>query len=192
MIADGVIDGEKVLLVKPQTYMNLSGQSIGGILRFHKLSPDNLLVIHDELDLPAGKVRIKKGGSAGGHNGLKSIDGHCGKDYRRLRLGIGHPGHKDMVHHYVLGNFAKADEAWLEPLLDAISDHMPLLLKGEDSTFMNRLTAAVGDSNAEAKPEKKARSHIRAARPSAKPALPQTGPMTDMLKKLFSRKPDRE
>lgn len=190
LIADGVIDGEKALLIKPQTYMNLSGQSISAALRFYKLSLDNLLVIHDELDLPAGKARMKKGGSAGGHNGLKSIDDHCGKDYRRLRLGIGHPGHKDMVHHYVLGNFAKADEIWLAPLLDAVSDHMPLLLQGKDSTFMNRLTATPGDSNTSDKPQKKAQSHIRAARPSAKPACPQNGPMAEILKKLFTRKPD--
>jgi len=188
LIADGVIDGEKVLLIKPQTYMNLSGQSIGEALRFYKLSPDHLLVIHDELDLAAGKARIKTGGSAGGHNGLKSVDKHCGKDYRRLRLGIGHPGHKDLVHHHVLGNFAKADEAWLEPLLDAIAGYMPLLLQGENSTFMNRLSMAAGGNKTSDKPAEKAQSHIHAARPSAKPAPPQSGPMADILKKLFFRK----
>jgi len=125
-IADGVIDGEKVLLIKPQTFMNLSGQSVGEAMRFYKLTPADLVVIYDELDLNPGKLRIKTGGGSGGHNGIKSIDSHMqsfpgGQNYRRMRLGIGHPGAKELVHNYVLGDFAKADNEWLDTLLGAVS-----------------------------------------------------------------------
>ncbi|MBB2971234.1 aminoacyl-tRNA hydrolase [Mesorhizobium sp. RMAD-H1] len=197
-IADGTIGGEKVLLIKPQTFMNLSGQSVGEAVRFYKLSPSDLVVIYDELDLPAGKVRVKTGGGAGGHNGIRSIDAHCGKDYRRIRLGIGHPGAKELVHNHVLGDFAKADQEWLEPLLAAVADNADLLVKGDDNTFMNRVSLALGGgaprSNGRKDADKpaggaKGQSHIRQARP-AKPAvnMPESGPMADMLKKLFGKK----
>ena len=114
-LAEGDIAGEKILLIKPQTMMNLSGNAVGEAMRFYKLAPEDLIVIYDELDLEPGKVRIKRGGGNGGHNGIKSIDAHCGKDYRRLRLGIGHPGHKERVTGHVLGNFAKSDHDWLDP-----------------------------------------------------------------------------
>lgn len=143
-ISEGEIAGEKVLLMKPQTYMNLSGESVGEAMRFFKLTPADIIAIHDELDLPAGRVRIKTGGGHGGHNGLKSLDAHCGKDYRRLRLGIGHPGDKERVHGHVLGDFAKADRVWLEPLLDAIADNAAMLVKAEDSQLMNKLALATG------------------------------------------------
>ncbi|MDO1582330.1 aminoacyl-tRNA hydrolase [Rhizobium oryzicola] len=197
-ISEGEIAGEKVLLMKPQTFMNLSGEAVGEAMRFYKLTPANIIAIHDELDLPAGRTRIKTGGGHGGHNGLKSIDAHCGKEYRRLRLGIGHPGSKELVHNHVLGDFAKADKAWLEPLLDAIADNAAMLVKGEDSQLMNKLALAVGakpeaDSS---KPPKAAgaakpagQSHIRAARNFKQPkALPTTGPMADMLKRMFAKK----
>jgi PTH1 family peptidyl-tRNA hydrolase len=188
-IADGTIDGEKVLLIKPQTFMNLSGEAVGEAMRFYKLSPADLVVVHDELDLPAGKARLKTGGGNGGHNGLKSIDAHCGKDYRRLRLGIGHPGVKELVHNHVLGNFAKADAEWLEPLLDAIADNAAMLVRGEDSQFMNKLALATGNGGAgDAKPEKPksaGRSHIHQARDHKPKQLPRSGPMADMLKKLL-------
>ena len=122
-IADGTIAGEKVLLVKPMTFMNLSGEAVGEAMRFYKLSPADLIVFHDELDLDAGRVRIKTGGGHGGHNGLKSIDAHCGKDYRRVRLGIGHPGRRRWSHGHVLGDFSKVDGEWLDPLLEAIADN---------------------------------------------------------------------
>ncbi|MDZ7603170.1 MAG: aminoacyl-tRNA hydrolase, partial [Hoeflea sp.] len=105
-IAEGTIADQKVLLLKPMTFMNLSGDSVGDALRFYKLSPADLIVLHDELDIAPGKLKLKTGGGNGGHNGLKSIDAHCGKDYKRLRIGIGHPGHKDRVSPYVLGDFA--------------------------------------------------------------------------------------
>lgn len=207
LIAEGTIDGEKVLLIKPQTFMNLSGQSVGEAMRFYKLQLADLVVIYDELDLPAGKLRIKTGGGSGGHNGIKSIDSHVhgllgGKDYRRIRLGIGHPGVKELVHNHVLGDFHKVDNEWLELLLTAIADNVGLLTKGEDNSFMNRIALAMGDGNkrpngqkpdgqqqiAEKQPSK-AQSHIRQARPAkAQPKIPESGPMAEMLKKLFGKK----
>jgi len=142
LVAEGSIDGKKTLLVKPQTFMNLSGQSVGECLRFYKLSLDDLLVIHDELDLPPTRVRIKRGGGSGGHNGVKSIDAHCGSDYRRLRLGIGHPGAKELVHHHVLSNFSQSDAQWLTPLLEIVAEHADLLRHRQDSRFMNKFTLA--------------------------------------------------
>lgn len=141
-LSEGSIAGDKVLVLKPETYMNLSGQSVGAALRFHKLALDDVIVLHDELDLPPGRIRVKKGGGAGGHNGLKSIDSHLGKDYWRLRIGIGHPGDKDRVTGHVLSDFAKADGLWLDPMLDAIAEHLPLLLAGQDATFVNKVTVA--------------------------------------------------
>lgn len=191
-VSEGEIDGEKVLLMKPQTFMNLSGEAIGEAMRFYKLTPADLTVFHDELDLPAAKVRVKTGGGNGGHNGLRSIDAHCGRDYRRVRLGIGHPGVKELVHNHVLGDFAKADLAWLEPLLDDIALNAGLLLKGDGSQFMNKLS---GNAAPEAKkkpeadkpgPASTGQSHIHQAR-NHKPALPASGPMADMLKKLFGK-----
>ncbi len=142
-IAEGTLGGERTILVKPLTYMNESGRSVGEIARFHKLAPADVVVIHDELDLPPGKVRLKVGGGHGGHNGLRSLTAHIGDAYRRLRIGIGHPGDKAMVHTYVLHDFAKADAAWLDPLLDAIAAEAPLLAEGKDPTFANRLHLAL-------------------------------------------------
>jgi PTH1 family peptidyl-tRNA hydrolase len=192
-VSEGEIDGEKVLLMKPQTFMNLSGEAVGEAMRFYKLAPADLTVFHDELDLPAAKVRVKTGGGNGGHNGLKSIDAHCGRDYRRVRLGIGHPGVKELVHGHVLGDFAKADLAWLEPLLDDIALNAALLLKGDGSRFMNKLAGnaapVTGKTPKAGKPAPAPtdQSHIHQAR-NHKPALPASGPMADMLKKLFGNK----
>ncbi|MDH7801535.1 MULTISPECIES: aminoacyl-tRNA hydrolase [unclassified Rhizobium] len=192
-ISEGEIGGEKVLLMKPLTYMNLSGESVGEAMRFFKLAPADIIVIHDELDLLAGRARIKIGGGHGGHNGLKSLDAHCGKEYRRLRLGIGHPGDKERVHGHVLGDFAKTDRVWLDPLLDAIADNAAMLLKGEDSQLMNKLALATGSKPEAEKPAKAAKpaaqSHIHQARNSAQPKkLPETGPMAEMLKRMFGKK----
>ncbi|WP_165218477.1 aminoacyl-tRNA hydrolase [Affinirhizobium pseudoryzae] len=199
-ISEGELAGDKVLLMKPQTFMNLSGDAVGEAMRFYKLGPENIVAIYDELDLAPAKARIKVGGGHGGHNGVKSLDAHCGKDYRRLRLGIGHPGNKDLVHGYVLGDFAKVDRDWLEPLLDAIADNAEMLVKNEDSQLMNKLALAVGAKADEetAKPAKAAKdpkpagqSHIRQARNFNQPkALPTNGPMADMLKRMFSKKDD--
>jgi PTH1 family peptidyl-tRNA hydrolase len=200
-ISEGRLDGEKVLLIKPLTMMNLSGQAVGEALRFYKLGPDALTVLYDELDLAPGKVRIKTGGGSGGHNGIKSLDAHCGKDYRRVRLGIGHPGSKERVHGHVLGDFAKADGEWLEPFLDAIGDNAGLLAKGDEASFMNKIALAIGDSPvakaaktpagakqpANSTAPTKKQSHIRQARPTAPKAEP-SGPMAEMLKRLLGKK----
>jgi len=186
LLAEGNIEGEKVLLLKPQTFMNRSGDSVQQVAQFYKIAPADIIVFYDELDLAPGKVRVKVGGGNGGHNGLRSIDPQIGLDYKRVRLGIGHPGKENVTHH-VLGDFAKADQAWLEPLLDAVGKHAGLLLAGDDSGFMNKLALATKPADeAEAKPAPKAQSHIRQARP-AKPQVkvPESGPMANMLKKLF-------
>ncbi|MEM1431522.1 MAG: aminoacyl-tRNA hydrolase [Pseudomonadota bacterium] len=136
-VTDGRLGGEKVLLMKPQTFMNRSGQSVGDAMRFYKLEPADVIVIHDELDLAPGKCRIKEGGGHAGHNGLRSIHAAIGPDYVRVRLGIGHPGRKDLVSGYVLHDFAKADAAWLDDLLRGISDGAPHLAEGEGGKFQN-------------------------------------------------------
>ncbi len=200
LVSEGTIAGEKVLLLKPQTWMNSSGESVEAALQFYKLDPSDVTVIYDELDLVPGKARIKRGGGNGGHNGLRSIDPRIGTDYRRIRLGIGHPGHKDRVMPWVLGDFSKADLEWLEPLLGTLADNAELIVTGDDNTLMNRLAVAVQGDGADRpqRPEtadptrKKAagQSHIRAARPklpAAKP--PERGPMADMLAKVFGKKP---
>lgn len=138
-VADGTLGGTRVTLMKPATWMNLSGEAVGEAVRFFKLDPADVLVVHDEIDLPPGKFRVKTGGGAGGHNGLRSIIQHVGDGFRRLRIGVGHPGRKDAVPRYVLKDFAKADAEWLEPLLDAIADEAAYLARGEDSRFANKV-----------------------------------------------------
>lgn len=186
-ISEGMLDGEKTIVIKPQTFMNNSGQSVGEALRFYKLELKDLVVIYDELDLFPGKLRVKTGGGSGGHNGIRSIDQHCGKDYRRVRLGIGHPGAKELVHNYVLGDFAKLELDWLYPMLDALADASPLLTKSDDSGFMNKVAVAMGQGDQRKVETPKAESHIRQARPHGTPKLPETGPMAAMLKRLFGK-----
>lgn len=190
-ISDGKLNGEKALVVKPQTFMNESGQAVGEILRFYKEDLSNLVVIYDELDLPAAKLRIKTGGGSGGHNGIKSIDAHCGKEYRRMRLGIGHPGIREKVSGHVLGDFAKADKEWLDKMLQAIADNAPLLANGKDSSFMNKVTLDINQKKDEPKSKAKAQSHVRQARSPKLKDTPKSGPMADMLKKLFGDKNDK-
>ena len=137
LVAEGSLGGEKVVLLKPETFMNLSGQSVGEAQRFFKLPPEDLVVFHDELDLAPGKLRVKQGGGHAGHNGLRSIHTHIGETYGRVRLGIGHPGHKDAVAPYVLSDFAKADAGWLDDLLCGISDGAVLLAAGDGAGFLN-------------------------------------------------------
>ena len=137
--ASGRIGSERVLLLKPATFMNDSGRAVGEAARFYKLGLDALSVFHDELDLMPMKVKVKRGGGAAGHNGLRSIDAHLGQYYRRVRIGIGHPGHKDRVLGYVLGNYAKAEMDGLADMLGAIAAEAPLLAAGEDARFMNEV-----------------------------------------------------
>lgn len=138
-VCEGRLGREKVLLVKPATFMNLSGQSVGEAMRFYKLTPADITVFQDELDLAPGKVRVKQGGGHAGHNGLRSMHAHIGAEYARVRLGIGHPGHKDRVAHYVLSDFAKADQNWLDDLLRGICDGAPKLAEGDAPGFMNAI-----------------------------------------------------
>ena len=195
LVSEGAIEGERVLLLKPETFMNSSGDSVVQAAKFYKIPTADVTVFYDEIDLVPGKVRVKRGGGSGGHNGIRSIDPQIGPDYRRVRLGVGHPGHKDAVMHHVLGDFSKADRLWLDPLLDAVADAAGLIVKGDDNGFMNKLAIAVGGDGAE-RPERpktadparpKAQSHIPAARPKPQAKPPETGPMADMLKKLFKR-----
>jgi PTH1 family peptidyl-tRNA hydrolase len=139
LAAEGTIDGEKVMLLKPQTYMNKSGVCVGPTARFFKIDPKDVIVIHDELDLAPGKVKVKVGGGVAGHNGLRSIAQQFSNDTVRMRLGIGHPGDKARVHGHVLGNFSGSDKIWLEPLLDAIADALPILLNDDAGAFMSRV-----------------------------------------------------
>ena len=136
-LQEGRIGGAKVLLLKPATFMNESGRAVSEALRFYKLEPGALTVFHDELDLAPFKIRVKQGGGTAGHNGLRSIDQHIGPDFRRVRIGIGHPGHKDRVTGYVLGNYAKAEMDPLADLLGAVSAEAEWLAKGDDVRFMN-------------------------------------------------------
>jgi PTH1 family peptidyl-tRNA hydrolase len=139
-LAEAVIAGERRLLLRPQTFMNASGESVLAAMSFYKIAPGDIVVLHDELDLRPGKVRVKRGGGAAGHNGLRSIDAMIGADYWRVRIGIGHPGVKELVHPYVLQNFA-ADEVkgWVEPLVEAVAETFPLLLDGTPQAFMSEV-----------------------------------------------------
>jgi len=137
-MCEGTIDGVKVLALMPETFMNESGRSVGAAARFYKIDPDHIVVMHDELDIAFTKIKVKTGGGHGGHNGLRSIDAHMGKEYKRVRLGIGHPGSKEKVHGYVLGDFAKAEVSDLDKMLDAVSSEIGLVAKGNDTDFMNR------------------------------------------------------
>jgi PTH1 family peptidyl-tRNA hydrolase len=142
-LSEGAVGGVKVLALKPMTYMNLSGEAVGEMAHFYKLAPEAVVVFHDELALAPGKVKVKLGGGSAGHNGLRSIDQHLGSDYKRVRIGIGHPGDKALVHPYVLRDFDKEERVWLATLLDAIADAAPLLVKGDDGEFMNRCHLAL-------------------------------------------------
>jgi peptidyl-tRNA hydrolase, PTH1 family len=146
LLAEGMIGGQRILALKPMTYMNASGESVQPASAFYKISPEHITAFHDELDLAPGKVRVKRGGGAAGHNGLRSMDRMLGtQDYWRVRLGIGHPGHKDRVTGHVLGDFAKVDQDWLGRLLDAVSDAADLLAAGTAEAFMTRVALLTQD-----------------------------------------------
>jgi peptidyl-tRNA hydrolase, PTH1 family len=140
---EGAIGAEKLLLLLPGTFMNESGRAVAEAVHFYKLGLTDIVVFHDELDLPPGKLRVKTGGGNAGHNGLRSISAHVGNDYRRVRFGIGHPGDKDMVEPYVLQDFAKSERAWVEALCEIVADDAGLLAKGEDASFQNKVHLAM-------------------------------------------------
>lgn len=163
-IAEGRLGSARVTLLKPQTFMNLSGQSVGEAMRYLKLDPADVIVFHDELDLAPGKCRVKTGGGHAGHNGLRSLHQHIGEGYNRVRLGIGHPGHKDRVAPYVLSDFAKADADWLDDLMRGISDGAEALATGDGPGFQNKVALRVNPG--------------RAGKPEAAPALADRAPRT--------------
>jgi PTH1 family peptidyl-tRNA hydrolase len=138
-IAEGEIGGERVYALKPQTYMNASGDSVGEVARFYKIAPAEIAVIYDEIDLAPSKLRVKRGGGAAGHNGIRSIDAAIGEDFWRVRLGIGHPGVKELVQPYVLQNFDAEEMGWLVPLLDAIAEALPVLIADDAPSFMSKV-----------------------------------------------------
>jgi len=141
--SEGALDGERIILLKPTTYMNESGRSVQEAANFFKLTADHITVFQDELELPPAKLRIKVGGGIAGHNGLRSLTSHVGNDYRRVRLGIGHPGVKELVHAHVLSDFAKSDMPWVEALCAAVADNAALLATGHDASFQNKVHLAL-------------------------------------------------
>jgi PTH1 family peptidyl-tRNA hydrolase len=141
LISEGELGGDRVLILKPLTFMNISGLAVGKVMQFYKIPPQQVVVFHDDLDLGPGKIRVKRGGGNGGHNGLRSLDDHIGKDYRRVRLGIGHPGDRDLVTPYVLGNFSADEIKWLQPLLEAVAVEAPMLTEADDNKFTSAVAA---------------------------------------------------
>jgi PTH1 family peptidyl-tRNA hydrolase len=190
LASEGKLGREQVLLLKPQTFMNESGRAVGEALRFYKLDLADVIVFHDELDLAPGKVRVKTGGGVAGHNGLKSLTAHIGNDYVRVRIGIGHPGRKDLVTGHVLQNFAKADYAWLEPLLGAIAEEAPFLAEGANDKFQSRVAHALQPevaSEAEEPPSRAkpaTRRKEQGADKKPEPPSPQ-GSLADKLRRWF-------
>lgn len=140
---EGHLGAARALLLMPGTFMNESGRAVAEAAKFYKVTLGDIVVFHDELDLPAGKLRIKVGGGNAGHNGLRSITAHMGNDYKRVRMGIGHPGNKEIVHSYVLSDFAKSERDWVETMCDAVADNVALLSRGEDSSFQNKIHLAM-------------------------------------------------
>lgn len=184
--AEGRLGDQRVTLLKPATFMNLSGQSVGEAMRYLKLTPAEVIVLHDELDLAPGRLRVKTGGGHAGHNGLRSIHQHIGEAYRRLRIGIGHPGHKDRVAGYVLSDFSKAEQEVLDDLLRGISDGAAAMAAGEDARLMNAVAARVTPArNSGTRPEKPAAAP---AKPAAPPETPPEPPsFGDRLRALGER-----
>ena len=181
MAAEGVIAGEKLALLKPGTFMNLSGQSVSEALRFYKLEPANMVVFHDELDLAPGKIKGKTGGGHAGHNGLRSIHDHVGEAYGRIRLGIGHPGHKDAVADYVLQDFAKTDAGWIGDLLTGISEGGPQLAGGDMARFLNAVAQHLAPPKlARPKPDAGLKAILaRASEPAPEGGAPENGASED-------------
>lgn len=176
-VSTGNLGGEKILLLKPETFMNNSGQSVGEAARFHKIPVGDVIVFHDELDLAPGKCRVKTGGGHAGHNGLRSIHAHLSDAYARVRLGIGHPGHKDAVSGYVLRDFAKADQDWLANILAGISNGAAHLAAGDSGKFLNAVSLRVAPPRSSKTAAKKAGE----IPPEAEPAKDTRSPMQKLL-----------
>ncbi len=174
-VSEGRLGREKIILLKPETFMNLSGQSVGEAMRFFKLTPQDITVFHDELDLAPGKLRVKQGGGHAGHNGLRSIHQHIGENYQRVRMGIGHPGDKKLVSGYVLRDFAKADQDWLDDVLRGVSDGAADLADGEAGKFMNAVALRVN-------PPRKKTAPAQSDAPKGKIAAPTEDTRTPLQK----------
>jgi peptidyl-tRNA hydrolase, PTH1 family len=172
LLCEGRLGGEKILLLKPETFMNLSGQSVQAAVQFHKIDLADVTVFHDELDLPPAKIKYKMGGGHAGHNGLRSIHAHLGEGYGRVRLGIGHPGHKDRVADYVLHDFAKADQAWLDDLMSGISAGIAELAQGDAAKFLNAVALRMNPPKEKPAP-KPAETAPAASKPIAPLPMPQ-------------------
>ncbi|WP_420391288.1 aminoacyl-tRNA hydrolase [Acuticoccus sp.] len=175
-VAEATVDGTRVLLVKPVTYMNESGRAVAEAARFYKVPPDDIVVVHDEIDLPPGRFKVKTGGGTGGHNGLRSLSRHVGDATRRLRIGVGHPGRKELVPGYVLHDFAKSDGDWLEPMLTAFAEEAGLLAAGEDAKFASAVHLRLGEgARSTGAARRAARSAARAEAPASAepPASPE-------------------
>jgi PTH1 family peptidyl-tRNA hydrolase len=140
---EGELAGERVVLLLPGTFMNNSGLAVAEAAHFYKIGTGDVVVFHDEIELPSGKVRVKTGGGNAGHNGLRSISSHVGNDYRRVRIGVGHPGVKEQVHNHVLGDFAKAERPWVEAVCDIIAENAGLIATGDDANFQNKVHLAM-------------------------------------------------
>lgn len=187
--SEGRLGSESCLLLKPMTYMNESGRAVGEAMRFYKLTPADVIVFYDELDLAPGRLRVKTGGGAAGHNGIRSIASHIGENFRRVRIGIGRPGDKARVQGYVLHDFSKADEKWLTPLLDAIARSAPLIAAGNEANFMNdvaRLTQQADEFSPSARksgPKKKSKTP-RAPSPGNAPEQAPGGAFEQLRKWL--------
>ena len=184
LISEGRLAGEKVLLLKPETFMNLSGQSVQAAVAFHKIDLADMTVFHDELDLPPAKIKAKMGGGHAGHNGLRSIHAHLGEAYGRIRLGIGHPGHKDRVADYVLHDFAKADHLWLDDLMGGISAGIAELAKGDGARFLNAVALRMNP------PKEKPAIKPVAVSKSVEGPLPKAEPAED-ARSVLERLKDR-
>lgn len=182
VISEGRLGPEKIVLLKPETYMNLSGQSVGEAMRFYKIEPVHVVVFHDEIDLVPGKLRVKEGGGHAGHNGLRSLHSHIGDAYVRVRMGVGHPGHKDAVPTYVLKDFPKADEGWLDDMLRGVSDGAEALAGGDAGRFMNAVALRLN-------PPRSSKSAPKAGAPAPRAEEPPTpeGDDRSPLQRLVDR-----
>lgn len=181
-ISEGRLGSDKVVLLKPETFMNRSGQSVGEAMRFYKLDPQDVIVLHDEIDIAPAKVKHKVGGGHAGHNGLRSIHGHIGPDYARVRLGVGHPGHKDAVPGYVLRDFPKADQDWLDDVMRGVSDGAAYLASGDSAKFLNAVGLRVTPARSGTGQKKPANQANTKTPPPAEDQEPPTDTRSSMQK----------
>ncbi|MAY87664.1 MAG: aminoacyl-tRNA hydrolase [Pseudooceanicola sp.] len=190
-LTEGRLADDKALLLKPETFMNLSGQSVGEAMRFYKLTPEDVWVVHDEIDLPPGKVKLKRGGGHAGHNGLRSVHQHIGPEYGRVRIGVGHPGRKEAVPGYVLHDFAKADEAWIDDVLRGLSDGAPDLARGDAARASNAIALRVAPprpSTGQKKPKSAPEAAVKETEGESRKTAPEPPADTrSPLEKLLDR-----